>query len=63
LYRERRGDEEVFVCVIADDAGVVIPAWMFDSVVCSGMTIGERRASIVALREVRRIVDEIRAPI
>lgn len=51
----------MFVCTIAEDAGVIIPAWMFDAALCSRMTLGTRRASIVALRELRSIVDEIRS--
>ncbi|WP_437896176.1 hypothetical protein [Sorangium sp. So ce124] len=62
LYREKRGGEEAFVCVFADDAGVVIPAWIFDRAACSEMTLGVRRVSIAALREARRLVDEIQSP-
>lgn len=40
----------------------MIPAWMFDRTACSAMVLGAPRVSIAALREVRRMVDEIRAP-
>jgi hypothetical protein len=61
LYREKRGSGEVFVCTIADEAAVVVPAWMFDRAFCSRMTLGDRRASVEGLCGVRSILDAIRA--
>jgi len=58
-YRERRGGEEVYVCTVAQDAGVVIPAWMFDSSLCASMVLGTRRVAAPALRELRTLVDEL----
>ena len=60
-YREKRGKHEVFVCTFAQDAGVVIPAWMFDAAYCATLTLGDRRSSILALKELRELLDEMRA--
>lgn len=62
-YREKRGGEDVYVCTIADDTGVVVPAWMFDQGFCSQLILGTRRTSTAALRELRGILDEIRSTI
>jgi hypothetical protein len=48
LYSEKRAGAHRFVCTLADDSGVVIPAWMFDAAVCSRMTFGVRSPSIAA---------------
>ncbi len=55
--REKRGDGEVYVCVVEGDVGVVVPAWMFDRHHCEHLEFGERRASIAAFRNVRALVD------
>jgi len=60
-YREKRGDCDVFVCTIAGDSGVVIPMWMFDRAICLHMTLGDRRASMAALQELRGILSELQA--
>ena len=60
-YREKRGDRDVFVCTIAGDSGLVIPIWMFDRAICLQMTLGERRASMAALQELRGVLSELQA--
>jgi len=59
-YREMRRGEDVFVCTVAADAGVVIPAWMFDAVQCVHMTAGAPRVSLEALKELQSILTELR---
>lgn len=39
-----------------DGSGLVIPAWMFDSVVCASMKLGAPRVSLAALERVGEIV-------
>lgn len=61
-YREKRGGEDVLVCTLPNAAAaVVVPAWMFDRALCSRLTLGPRRASVPALREVRAVIDEVRS--
>jgi hypothetical protein len=58
-YREKRAGEEVFVCTVADEASVVIPAWMFDRAACARMQLGDRRVSIAALQQLRELLREL----
>jgi hypothetical protein len=59
LYEERRRGETVYVCLLPNDSGVVIPTWMFSAAACDAMKIGAPRASLGALNEVRAILSEI----
>jgi hypothetical protein len=53
-YEERRRGERVYVCVLANDSGVVIPAWMFDPAACAGLKLGAPRVCVAALDRRRR---------
>ena len=39
---------------------VVVPSWMLDAAVCAGITLGEPRASLAALMELRRLLVAMR---
>jgi len=58
-YREVRRGEVVFVCVMPDRTGEVIPAWMFDPAACARMALGLPRVAVEALEQVRAILREV----
>ena len=59
LYREERNGEEVFICVLPDGSGQVVPTWMFDGARCVGMRVGAPRASASALEQLRVLLREL----
>lgn len=59
LYEEKRRGEVVYVCLLPNDSGAVIPKWMFNDGKCSEMQVAESRASLPALIEVRAILTEL----
>jgi hypothetical protein len=59
LYEEQRRGEAVYVCLLPNDSGVVIPTWMFSAALCASMAIGSPRASLRALIEARAILTEV----
>jgi hypothetical protein len=59
LYEEQRRGEAVYVCLLPNDSGVVIPTWIFSAALCASMAIGAPRASLRALIEARAILTEV----
>jgi hypothetical protein len=59
LYEEQRRGETVYVCLLPNDSGVVIPTWMFNAALCASMAVGAPRASLRALIEARVILTEV----
>jgi hypothetical protein len=48
--KHHRG-ERVYVCLMPNDSGVVIPAWMFDVGACAPMKLGRLRVSMAVLED------------
>ena len=59
LYRETRRGEIVYVCVMPDGTGSVVPEWMFDSAVCTQSEIGAARLSVDAMLDLRALLAAI----
>jgi hypothetical protein len=59
LYEEFRRSERVYVCLLPNDSGMVIPAWMFDPALCACMKLGAPVLSMGALQEARAILTEL----
>jgi hypothetical protein len=59
LYEEQRRGEIVYVCLLPDDTGVVIPKWMFSAAAVSRVGVGAPRASLRALVDARAILTEV----
>jgi hypothetical protein len=56
LYRETRRGESVYVCLMPDGTGSVVPEWMFDAAECLRHDLGPPRASIDALLDLRALL-------
>jgi hypothetical protein len=56
VYRETRRGEIVYVCVMPDGTGCVVPEWMFDSAACAHPELGEPQVSVDALLDLRALL-------
>jgi hypothetical protein len=59
LYRETRRGEIVYICVMPDGTGGVVPEWMFDSAASAHFALGNAQLSIDALVDLRALLDAI----
>jgi hypothetical protein len=56
LYRETRRGEIVYICLMPDQTGGVIPEWMFDASRSGRSELGAACASIAALQDLRALL-------
>jgi hypothetical protein len=56
LYRETRRGEIVYVCIMPDGTGDVVPEWMFDSAVCGCADLGTPQVSVATLLDLRALL-------